>query len=302
MSYTVSIDPGWNFTLDRDDVTILEWDCRSEPPQSHIDLVVAPHFTHPQLMDRVAPVSPRLLQLGSIGYDTIPAETGSTAVANAATVHETSTAEHALAMLLYLARDFDRSVLTQRDQTWSSFYTQGLADSTVLLIGVGGVGTAIADRLEAYEVNLLRVGSHARDDDRGHIFSTDDLPELLPQADSVIVVVPHNESTDRMINEDFLELMKGNAILINIARGKVADTQALLSHANRLRIGLDVTDPEPLPDGHELFSQARLITAHNGGNAAAMHVRMKELVERQIDALVSGAPFHNVVRQASEES
>ena len=297
---SVSIPKNWHLSLDSLDIpglTVYEWDTLSEPPAEQIDIVVGPHVTTGNPLETVAQVKPKLIQLGSIGHDTIPAVVpDGIQVANAASVHETATAEHTLAMLLYLARDFRRSVDQQKGGYWKPYYSTGLADSHVLQIGVGGVGTAITERLAPFEVELTRVATRARSDNHGHIHGIDELPTLLPEADVVIVVVPHNESTDRLINDEFLSAMKDESILINVARGKVADTDALLKHADRLRLGLDVTDPEPLPEGHPLFEKAALVTPHIGGNTMAMHRRMEELIRRQIGRYISGEPFVNIVR------
>ncbi|MGO1622037.1 NAD(P)-dependent oxidoreductase [Flaviflexus sp.] len=294
---TVAISPDWTIDLDIPGITVLEWDFKSPPPADHIDIAVAPHATTPDLVERVADTGTKLLQLGSIGYDSIPKELpGDLLVANAATVHETATAEHTMAMLLYAAREVDRSLSSQSEKTWDQFDTLGLADTTIVLVGIGGVGTAIAQRLAPFETNVIRVASRRREDMYGQVYDMNDLPELLPKADSVIVVVPHNEQTDKLVDDAFLSAMPDGSILVNVARGKVADTDALIKHADRLRITLDVTDPEPLPDGHPLWDKALLITSHVGGNTQAMLPRMNRLVRRQVGNYLTSQPFVNVVR------
>lgn len=293
---TIAISPDWPIDLDIPGIDVLEWDFKSPPPADHIDIAVAPHVTTPDLVEKVAGTGAKLLQLGSIGYDPIPRDLPEgLLVANAATVHETATAELTLAMLLYAARDLDRVTASQREGTWDAFHTQGLADTNIVLIGIGGVGTAIAQRLAPFEANVIRVASRKREDMYGQVYSFEDLPELLPEADSVIVVVPLTGKTEKMVDDAFLSSMKDNAILVNVARGKVADTDALLKHADRLRLALDVTDPEPLPDGHPLFDKATLVTAHIGGNADAMYKRMNRLIRRQAGNFISGQPFVNIV-------
>lgn len=293
---TIAISPDWPIDLDIPGINVLEWDFKSPPPADHIDIAVAPHVTTPDLVEKVAGTGAKLLQLGSIGYDPIPRDLPEgLLVANAATVHETATAELTLAMLLYAARDLDRVTASQREGTWDAFHTQGLADTNIVLIGIGGVGTAIAQRLAPFEANVIRVASRKREDMYGQVYSFEDLPELLPEADSVIVVVPLTGKTEKMVDDKFLSSMKDNAILVNVARGKVADTDALLKHADRLRLALDVTDPEPLPDGHPLFDKATLVTAHIGGNADAMYKRMNRLIRRQAGNFISGQPFVNIV-------
>lgn len=293
---TIAISPDWAIDLDIPGITVFEWDFKTPPPADRIDIAVAPHVTTPDLVERVAETQTQLLQLGSIGYDSIPRDLpDGLAVANAASVHETATAELALSMLLYAARDLDRVLENQRAGRWESFDTLGLADTKVVLVGIGGVGSAIAQRLAPFETNVIRVARREREDMYGKVYSFKDLPELLPEADSVIVVVPLTDSTEKLIDDEFLSAMKDGAILVNVARGRVADTEALLTHADRLRITLDVTDPEPLPDGHPLFEKATLITPHIGGNTSAMYRRMNRLVRRQVGNYISGEPFVNIV-------
>jgi len=293
---TIAISPDWTIDLDIPGITVLEWDFVGPPPADHIDIAVAPHVTTPDLVEKVAGTGTKLLQLGSIGYDSLPRDLpDGLRVANAATVHETATSELALSMLLYASREIDRAAASQREGVWDEFHTQGLADSTIVLVGIGGVGSAIAQRLAPFEANVIRVARRKREDMYGQVYSYQDLPELLPDADSVIVVVPLTPQTENLVDDAFLSSMRDDAILVNVARGRVADTDALLKHADRLRLALDVTDPEPLPEGHPLFEKATLITAHIGGNTDAMVSRMNKLVRRQAGNYISGQPFVNVV-------
>jgi phosphoglycerate dehydrogenase-like enzyme len=175
-----------------------------------------------------------------------------------------------------------------------------LADRTVLLLGYGGVGKAVEERLAGFETTVVRVASQAREDITGHIHGIDELPALLPRADVVVVGVPLSEATTHLVDDQFLSLMPDGALLVNIARGAVADPDALLDHARRgrLRFALDVTDPEPLPDGHPLFALPNvLITPHVGGASSAMMPRMGRLLRRQVDRMLRGdEPLNVVVR------
>jgi len=114
----------------------------------------------------------------------------------------------------------------------------------------------------------------------------------------VIVIVPLNPATHHLIDDRFLTTMKDDALLVNVSRGPVADTDALLAHARRgrLRFALDVTDPEPLPDGHPLFALPNvLITPHVAGASSAMSPRIARLVNEQIGRLIAGEEPINVV-------
>jgi phosphoglycerate dehydrogenase-like enzyme len=218
--------------------------------------------------------------------------------ANAASVHETSTSELTLALILAAQRGIPDFVRSATQGRWERQWHQSLADRQVLLIGYGGVGKAIEERLIPFEVTLTRVAHHARFDERGEIFSIDSLDELLPTAEIVIVAVPLSDDTTGLVDEAFLSRMQDGALLVNISRGQVADTDALLKHASsgRLRLALDVTDPEPLPDGHPLFALTNvLISPHVGGATSAAVPRLARLLKEQITRLREGKEPINVV-------
>ena len=279
-----------------DGVELVEWDFSGPAPRDVIDLVICPPFASPAIMEAVAPVRTRLVQVPSIGYDSIVGKVPpGTVVANGATVHETATAELTLALLLAVARDVPRMVRQQDRSEWEKFQLKGLADRNVLMVGYGGVGKAIAARLEPFEVTLTRVATTARDDERGHIHAVAELPELLPHADVVIVIVPLTPETDGMVDDAFLAAMPDGAILVNVARGRVADTDALARHGDRLRIAVDVTEPEPLPEDHPLWQKAALIAPHVGGLTSALAPRLHRLLQRQIAHLLAGEEPENIV-------
>jgi phosphoglycerate dehydrogenase-like enzyme len=247
----------------------------------------------------LAGVTTRLVQSQSIGYDDVPdALPPGHVFANAATVHETSTAELTLALVLASQRglpDFVRAAAAGR---WVPARHASLADRRVLLIGYGGVGRAVEERLAPFEVDLTRVASRARLDRAGRIHGIDELPQLLPDAEIVIVGVPLNEATTGLVDAGFLAALPDGALVVNVARGKVADTDAIVAEAasGRLRFALDVTDPEPLPDGHPLFALPNvLVSPHVGGASTAMMPRMARLLRRQIERMLRGDEPLNVV-------
>ena len=173
-----------------------------------------------------------------------------------------------------------------------------LADRRVVVVGAGSVGAAVVARLRPFEVDVVQVGRSARDTPDGHVHAVVELPDLVPDADVVILVVPLDESTHHLVDADLLARMKDGALLVNLARGKVVDTEALLVEltAGRLRAALDVTDPEPLPAGHPLWSAPNvLITAHQGGNTDATDPRVAALVRRMVEDLLAGRDPQNVV-------
>jgi phosphoglycerate dehydrogenase-like enzyme len=282
-----------------DGVEIVVWNLETPPPAAHIDLVVPPYMGGSARLAALAEVTTRLVQSQSIGYDDVlEALPPGHVFANAATVHETSTAELAVALVLAAQRGIPDFVRAAAEGRWAPARYESLADRRVLLLGYGGVGRAIEARLAPFEVDLVRVASRARDDEAGHIHGIDELPALLPNADMVIVGVPLSDETTGLVDDAFLSAMPDGALLVNIARGRVADTGAILAEAasGRLRFALDVTDPEPLPDGHPLFALPNvLITPHVGGASTAMMPRMARLLRTQIERMLRGDEPLNVM-------
>ena len=287
-----------------DGVRLVEWTMEDAPPCPHIDIVVTPYMGATRHLAKLEDVTTRLVQSQSIGYDGVsdvlpPGHN----FANAATVHEASTAELALALILASQRGIPDYVRAADRGEWAPSRQPSLADRTVLLVGYGGVGQAIEDRLLPFETTVVRVASRAREDERGHIHGVGELAGLLPTADIVVVGVPLSPATTGLVNDDFLARMRDGAMLVNIARGPVADTEAILKHAasGRLRFALDVTDPEPLPTGHPLFALSNvLISPHVGGASTAMMPRMARLLTRQIERMLAGDEPVNVVIQAKK--
>jgi phosphoglycerate dehydrogenase-like enzyme len=268
-------------------------------PLDTIDIVVAPYMVAVKALAQLENVKTRLVQGQSLGYDGIEQVLRPGMVyANAAGVHEASTSELALALILASQRGIPDFVRAASEGKWAPAPHPSLADRTVLLVGYGGVGRAIETRLLPFETTVVRVARTARSDERGVIHGVESLPTLLAQADIVVVVVPLTEATRHLIDDSFLSHMRDDSLLVNIARGLVADTDALLSHARtgRLRLALDVTDPEPLPDGHPFFALPNvLISPHVGGVTTAMLPRMGRLLGEQIDRILRGDDPVNVV-------
>lgn len=281
------------------DVEFLLWDLTGPAPADRFDLLVPPYMGRPGALAALEGVEVRLVQSQSIGYDGVAAVLRAGCLfANAAGVHETSTAELALGMMIASQRGIPDFVRNQASGTWDNSQRPSLADRRVLLVGYGGVGKAIEARLLPFETRVTRMASRERVDEKGRIFGIDSLYGQLPLHDIVVVSVPLSEATTRLVDAKFLAAMPDGALLVNVARGPVADTGALLHEtaSGRLRAALDVTDPEPLPADHPLWTvPGVLITPHVGGASSAMLPRMARLVRKQISLLLAGQEPVNVV-------
>jgi phosphoglycerate dehydrogenase-like enzyme len=179
--------------------------------------------------------------------------------------------------------------------SWSTLELEDLESWTVLIVGMGSIGRQVAAFLEPFGARVVGVASRARDDLHG----IDELPALLPSADAVVVLTPLTDDTRGLIGAAELAAMRDGALLVNAARGPVVDTDALLASlaTGRLRAVLDVTDPEPLPDGHPLWTAPGVlsITPHMAGDSPLGHRRAIDLAARQITRWLAGEPLENVV-------
>ena len=218
---------------------------------------------------------------------------------NARGVHEASTAELTIGLVLASLRGIPGFVRGQDDEEWKSGFYPALADKSVLIVGYGSIGAAIEDRLAPFEcARVARVARSARASERGPVHALADLPALLPDADIVIVSTPLTEQTKGLVGAEFLAGMKDGALFVNVARGQVADTKALLAElqSGRIKAALDVTDPEPLPVGHPLWhAPGVLISPHVGGSTSAFLPRAKRLLAAQLTSYAAGEALRNEV-------
>ncbi|MFE0476949.1 2-hydroxyacid dehydrogenase [Streptomyces sp. NPDC058947] len=218
---------------------------------------------------------------------------------NARGVHEASTAELTLALILSSLRGIPDFVRAQERGEWLGGFRPALADKNVLIVGYGSIGSAIEDRLVPFEpARVARVARSERTTARGPVHPLTELPALLPEADVVILSTPLTETTRGLAGADFLSRMKDGALLVNVARGPVVDTKALLAEleSGRLTAALDVTDPEPLPRAHPLWrAPGVLISPHAGGPTSAFLPRAKRLLVDQLRRHVNREPLRNVI-------
>jgi len=213
---------------------------------------------------------------------------------NGRSIHDTSTAELAVALTLASLRGIPDFVRAQERAEWVPDMRPSLADKQVLIVGYGQIGEAIEARIRPFEADVVRVARRARDG----VHAIEELPDLLPDADVVVLIVPGTDETTGLFDAAMLARMKDGALLVNVSRGPVVVTDALLAEleSRRLHAALDVVDPEPLPTDHPLWQAPNLLLVpHVGGNSTAMEPRAHKLVREQLHRFAAGEPLANVM-------
>jgi phosphoglycerate dehydrogenase-like enzyme len=261
-----------------------------------VELVVTPYDLGDQLGEAVKGMERlRVVQTLTAGVDAVrPSVPAGVTLCNGRGIHDTSTAELAFLLVLAGLRDLPRFVRAQDRREWSPAWRGALAGKRVAVVGAGSIASALQRRLEAFEAEVTMVGRTARDGVR----ATDELPSLLPEQDVVVLLVPLTDATRGLVDADFLAALPDGALLVNVARGAVVDTDALLAElgTGRLRAALDVFETEPLPDDSPLWDARGLIlTPHVGGLSDAMWPRAYRLVREQLERFAAGEPLENVM-------
>ena len=285
-------------------IDLVAWDCDGPAPRGAFDIVVPPYRSSLRRLERLAGCEVGLVQLQMNGYEGVgdylqPGQL----VANASGVHDTSTAELAVALMLASQRGLPDFIRAADEQRWQYASMPSLADRRILIVGYGGIGKAIEARLAGFEVEISRLARSSRVEqnlagEQVHVHGFDELHERLAQADVVVLITPLTELTWHLIDAAALAALPDNALVVNVARGSVIDTEALVAELStgRIRAALDVTDPEPLPVDHPLWrTPGTIVVPHVGGGASSMLPRMRALVLRQVEHLRAGEAFENLV-------
>jgi phosphoglycerate dehydrogenase-like enzyme len=237
----------------------------------------------------------RVVQLLSAGADAwvgrLPAHVN---LCDARGVHDSSTAEWVVGAILSYVRDLPLFARAQERGEWAYRRTDELAGKRVLIVGAGSIGRAVEARLTPFEVTVTSVARRPR----AGVHGVEELPDLLPEADVVVLLVPLTPQTRALAGAAFLARLRDGALLVNAARGPVVDTAAVTAEALTGRIGFatDVTDPEPLPPDHALWRLPNvLITPHVAGSVPAVFRRGYALAAAQARRFLAGEPLDNVV-------
>ncbi|MER7608948.1 2-hydroxyacid dehydrogenase [Nocardioides sp. NPDC127503] len=212
-------------------------------------------------------------------------------------IHDTSTAELAVTLILSSLRGIPGHVRHQDEHAWRPGWFPSLADKRVLIVGYGAIGRAIEARLLPFETEVVGVARTAREGVHGF----DELDTLVPEADVIVLATPLTEETRGLVDRKFLGRMKDGALLVNVARGGVVVTADLVAElaTKRIHAAIDVAEAEPLPAESPLWSAPNLlITPHVGGASSAMWPRAYRVVREQLERFAAGEPLANVMSGA----
>jgi phosphoglycerate dehydrogenase-like enzyme len=263
----------------------------------------------------------RLVLAMMAGTELIPGLVGPhVTICNARGAHNTSTAEWTVASILAMLKLFPFYVEMQREGVWkrrfeaTELYTRVTGDArvlyppvmleeltgkTLLLVGYGSIGVDIERMLAPYNLEILRVARNERTEPRVH--AVDKLDSLLPRAQVVVLILPSTPETHWLIDSRQFSLMQQGALLVNAARGPIVNTDALVRalQSGHIRAALDVTDPEPLPDGHPLWSCPNLLlTPHVGGSSPQFARNALRVAAAELRRYIAGVPLLNVMQEA----
>ncbi|WIB64182.1 2-hydroxyacid dehydrogenase [Curtobacterium sp. MCBD17_040] len=285
-----------------DGVTLEVWDIESPHPRpsSVTGVLIPAYFRGGHRWQYVHDLPGlELLQLPSAGYEwALPHVPRHATLANGRGIHDDETAELAVGLALTSLRNLDVHTLERTRQEWTVRLGRSLAERRVLVVGYGSIGREIAARFEAFKSHVTVVARTAREQDGRQVHAFTELPTLVATADVVVLITPLTDTTAGLMSAELLAAMPDGALLVNVARGGVVDTEALVAElsSGRLFAALDVTDPEPLPAGHPLWTTPNtVLTPHVGGNTGLSVPRTVDLMRRQVAALAAGRPLVNVV-------
>ncbi len=267
-------------------------------PAGHLDAtVVVVGYDHaPETGARFADLPGlRLLQTLNAGFEQWPAQLpAGVLLSNGRGAHGGSSAEWVVAALLAIYRDLAVFAQQQADGIWGHRDTDTLIGKRIVVLGAGDLAVNLAARLAPFQTDVTLVGRTARPG----VHALSEVDELLPTADAVVALLPESAATHHIVDAGFLARLRDGAIVVNAGRGRLVDTDALLAELNsgRLRAALDVTDPEPLPAGHPLWSAPNLLlTPHVAGDTVGAWRRAYAVALHQIEVFAAGGTPPNLV-------
>ena len=226
-------------------------------------------------------------------------------VTNAAGVHGPNISEHVLGWFLMLTRRLDEGIRRQDRNEWRHFQAFGeFEGSRVCIVGLGAIGQAIVDRLAGFNVETMGVRySPEKGGPTDEVYGFDDLPDALAGVEYVAIAAPLTDATRGLFSRPEFETLPPNAILANVGRGPIVDTDDLVwaLRSNRLHAAcLDVTDPEPLPADHPLWDLGNAyITPHNAGHTPYYWDRVAEILARNLERVAETGAYNDLENQVN---
>ena len=278
------------------EVVLVAPDAGPIPDLAAVDLIVPIERLRRPLIDSLAATRrPRVVQTLSAGVDWLVGHVPEgVVVCNARGVFDVPLAEWVVGAILAMERGLVQARDAQASHAWTSFEPRELAGRRVVILGQGSIGTAIADRLRPFGVEIVGVARTARDG----VLGMGDLDGVLPSAEILVDMLPLTNETAGLLDARRLALLPDGALVVNAGRGRTIHTGALVHEleAGRLRAALDVTDPEPLPADHALWGLPNaLITPHIAGDSPGAAARQFALAGDQVRRLAAGEPLINQV-------
>jgi phosphoglycerate dehydrogenase-like enzyme len=239
------------------------------------------------------------------GYGHLPMdslEERGVSVTTASGVHGPNIAEDVLGFILTLTRRHHEGWRRQQRREWRAYDTRELAGSVVTVVGLGALGSAVTERLAGFDVETIGIRhSPEKGGPTDEVVGTDELHDVLARTDYLVLTVPLTDETEGMIGEAEFTTLPSDAVVVNVARGKVIDTDALVPALRSNAIdgaGLDVTDPEPLPEDHPLWGfENVLITPHNAGSTPKYYERLADIVAENIQRVEDSGEYDGLKNQ-----
>ena len=287
-------------------VELVVWD-GTEPLPDGADEVrfVVPTWTAQASVGRLLGRLPKLevVQVLNAGVDWVIDAVGpQVTVCNAGDANAASVADWCAAAILSELRLFPTFAAQQRRRRWSPNVGPALSTQRVAIVGYGSIGKALHERLRPFGFDVVPFASRTRTDERGQeILGIDQLPGLLPGIDVMVLLTPLTTRTHHLVDATMLAGLHDGAVIVNAARGPVVDTDALIAElkTRRLRAVLDVTDPEPLPRLHRLWSVPNCrITPHIAGGTYSFFAFTYPVVTENLRRYLNGEPLNNVMPRA----
>ena len=224
------------------------------------------------------------------GYDHLPLDAFAErdiALTTASGVHGPNMAEHVIGAFLAFARRFFEARRRQQDRQWRALQSSELNGSTVAVVGLGAIGQTIVERLSGFDVETIGVRyTPEKGGPTDEVYGFDEIHEAVADAEYVAVACPLTDATEGLFDEQVFRTMRTDAVLVNVARGPVVETEALTSAIRSNHIGaaqVDVTDPEPLPEDHPLWGFDNVfVTPHASGHTPEYYERTADILAENV--------------------